>query len=242
MKLRPSFIALILASTTLALRLPAAAQDAPPTLSAPTESPSAKPAANPLGFDWATVFDVGKPVPPGAWSRTIRPFYGWMQICDQIRNGKRICYLESVAKSSEANISFRVALAADGRSMALFVLPADSTPEAGLEVAFGTLSKVAKPLICDPSNCVATFPVDGPFVSLIARETQAKITFSRHNAPATTTIPLKGMDLALIDLNAATRGELAAKTADASSSRPIHHKRKTPGHPAQNSAPAAPTP
>ncbi|WP_176936835.1 invasion associated locus B family protein [Bradyrhizobium brasilense] len=153
-----------------------------------------------LGFEWASVFEQGKQVAPGDYTRTIRPFLDWTQICDAVKGRRRLCYLETVAREGGSMISWRIALAKDGRSMALFILPPDSGSAEGVTVEFGGLSRLVKPLVCDKVVCVATFPVSGPMVGLLARETSARIGFERVGQPIVVEAGLRGVGQALADL------------------------------------------
>jgi invasion protein IalB len=166
----------------------------------PAEDVSSRP--SPLGFDWASVFEPGKAVGVGDYTRTVRPFLDWTQICDAVRGGRRICYLETIARQAGAPpIGWRVALTQDGRSMALVIMPADANPAAGATVEFGGLARTMKPLVCDQSVCVGTFPVDGPMMSLLVREASASIRFERGGKQQAITASLRGMGAALVDLS-----------------------------------------
>ncbi|MGN0852474.1 MAG: invasion associated locus B family protein [Kiritimatiellia bacterium] len=187
---------------------PAAAADAWSGAAAPVRFlPGVGPAARPavaaaphLDFEWASVFEAGQPVAPGDYTRTVRPFLDWTQVCDALRGGRRICYLETVARAEGAQAGWRIALTKDGRAMALLILPRDADAAAGATVIFGSLSRVAKPLVCDRAVCVATFPVDGPLLALLAREDRARIDFGRGGQAASIPASLRGLGLALADL------------------------------------------
>ena len=166
-----------------------------------------------LGFEWDSVFPgagtplgagmpqgAGRAAQPGDYSRTVRPFGDWTQVCDDVRGGRHLCYVETIARKDGLSIGWRIARTRDGRSMALIILPRDASVENGVTVEFGEMSRTAKPLICDKTLCVATFPVDGPMLSLFARQTAATIYFRRSGNPVSIVAGLRGMSFALVDL------------------------------------------
>jgi len=172
----------------------------PPSQSVTTQAAREPLQIGSLGFEWASVFQPGAQVAPGDYTRTIRPFLDWTQICDTVQGGRRLCYLETVAREAGTMLSWRIAMTKDGRSMALVILPPGSNSDDGATVEFGGLARVAKPLTCDKLVCVATFPVDGPTVGLLARELSATISFRWGAQPLKLTVGLRGMGQALADL------------------------------------------
>ncbi|SDF74978.1 Invasion protein IalB, involved in pathogenesis [Bradyrhizobium brasilense] len=169
-------------------------------MSPPTPAATSASAAASLGFEWASAFEPGKAVGVGDYTRTVRPFLDWTQICDVVRGGRPICYLETIARQDGAAVAWRIALAKDGRSMSLVILPADASQTAGVTVGFGGMSRPVKPLVCDRAVCVGTFPVDAAIISLLAREERATVSFEREGKPITISASLRGMGLALFDL------------------------------------------
>jgi invasion protein IalB len=132
----------------------------------------------------------------------VRPFGDWSQVCDDVRGGRHLCYLETVARHEGLSIGWRLARTRDGRSMALIILPRDASAQDGVTVEFGEMSRTATPLICDKAVCVATFPVAGPMLSLLARQKDARIYFRRDGNPVSIVAGLRGMEQALLDLTA----------------------------------------
>ncbi|UGY16322.1 invasion associated locus B family protein [Bradyrhizobium septentrionale] len=167
--------------------------------------------AQSLGFEWASVFAPGKSVAAGDYTRTIRPFLDWTQICDEVRNVRRICYLETISRDDAALLNWRIALTKDGRSMALIMLPRDSSAEVGVAVTFGGFTRIAKPLICDQALCVATFPADSALISLLVREDHATIVFERVGKPIAMMASLRGLMSALTDLSLAAAPGTSAR-------------------------------
>lgn len=172
----------------------------PPASVGSSQAARNAPQAASLGFEWASVFEPGAQVAPGDYTRTIRPFQTWTQICDAVKGGRRLCYLETIARQGGTMASWRIALTKDGRSMALIILPPDSDGTDGITVGFSGMTRTIKPLVCDKMVCVATFPVDGPIVGLLVQDTNAQLTFKRAGQSVALTASLSGMSKALVDL------------------------------------------
>ncbi|MCA6102145.1 invasion associated locus B family protein [Bradyrhizobium australafricanum] len=192
---------LALAGLSAAIASDPAPRPSSQTGAAPASIVSEPTKATSLGFEWASVFAPGKPAAAGDYTRTIRPFFDWTQVCDEIRNARRICYLETISHGDAARLNWRIALTKDGRSMALIMLPRDSSVEVGVTVSFGGFTRVVKPLICDQALCAATFPADAALISLLGREDRATIVFERVGKPITIMASLRGLMLALTDLS-----------------------------------------
>lgn len=151
-----------------------------------TSGPAAPNPQNRVNF--VSAVQPGDKVAPGDLVRTIRPFNNWSLICDQLLGRKRVCQLQTSARTDQGGaVTWDIApVKATGpkgeaieRPMSLLRLPRDAQPEGGVSIGVEGLERAARIDGCDAAGCASGSLFEGKLVELVAGASTVTVSFDR---------------------------------------------------------------
>ncbi len=161
------------------------AQDSAATANGATTSTPPN-AQSPVEF--VSAVQPGDKVAPGDLVRTIRPFNGWSLICDQLLGRKRVCQLQTSARTDQGGVvTWDIApVKANGpkgeaieRPLSLLRIPRDARPEGGVSIGVEGLERSGPIDGCDATGCASGSLFEGKLVELVAGASSVTVSFDR---------------------------------------------------------------
>ncbi len=174
------------------------AQDSAVTASASTTS-TAPNAQSRLEF--VSAVQPGDKVAPGDLVRTIRPFNGWSLICDQLLGRKRVCQLQTSARTDQGGVvTWDIApVKATGpkgeaieRPLSLLRIPRDARSEGGVSIGVEGLERPGQIDGCDATGCASGSLFEGKLVELVAGASSVTVSFDRGGKRERAVIAMDG--------------------------------------------------
>jgi invasion protein IalB len=138
--------------------------------------------------NFVSAVQPGDKVAPGDLVRTIRPFNHWSLICDQLLGRKRVCQLQTSARTDQGGtVTWDIApVKATGpkgeaieRPMSLLRLPRDAQPEGGVSIGVEGLERATRIDGCDAAGCASGSLFEGKLVELVAGTSTVTVSFDR---------------------------------------------------------------